>query len=223
MYTGQVCRVCSKPLPPAVLGQRLPSLANVHCSDCCNRTAYLDGCFYVGLYAGYLREVIRNLKFKGFAHTGLSLGRILADAIPNDHFRLSNTVVTPIPLHPSKYAERGYNQAETIAVGLSQVLSVPLCADALSLVRDIADQKRLTAAARVRNVMNAFAVKAPQTLMSRDVILVDDVMTTGSTLNEAARVMRLAGASSVTGVVVASGLGYPCLCQHHREDTAFRS
>ncbi|MGB4477159.1 MAG: phosphoribosyltransferase family protein, partial [Bacillota bacterium] len=89
-------------------------------------------------------------------------------------------------------------------------------------VRETADQKYLSAAARMRNVLHAFTVASELVVSGKDIILVDDVMTTGSTLNEAARTVKLAGARSAVAAVAASGLGYPCMCERWK-DTGSRS
>jgi len=222
LYDGPVCQVCQKPLPLALSLEHSAQPNHVHCSDCCMRMTFLDGCFYIGLYSGYLKDTIFQLKYKGFTHMGEVLGRILADAMPGEYELSNKTVVVPIPLHPRKLAERGYNQAQAIAAGLASALSVPLSADALASVRETADQKYLSAAARMRNVLHAFTVASELVVSGKDIILVDDVMTTGSTLNEAARTVKLAGARSAVAAVAASGLGYPCMCERWK-DTGSRS
>jgi len=154
--------------------------------------------------------MIYDLKYRRFADVGACLGRILADSILEKPWRLRRSVIVPVPLHLRKLEERGYNQAEVIARGLSQALSVPLVTTAVIRTKETADQKRLRAADRAKNVLGAFRVAAPHAIACRDVILVDDVMTTGSTLNEAAKTVKSAGAHRVFAAVAATGVGCPC-------------
>lgn len=217
VFRGQTCVVCGKPLMQSNSRDQIQQRSSDHCCDCCRRTTHFDGCVSIGLYAGRLKDMIHRLKYKGFAHIGVSLGHVLADAFVDAAWPRRRSVIVPIPLHADRLAERGYNQAELIAQGLSSVLSLPLAVDALTRVRRTADQKHLLGASRARNVRGAFAVHRVSAVSDRDVLLVDDVMTTGSTINEAARTLKRSGARGVLGAVVASGLGYACRC-----DTANR-
>lgn len=212
LFRGHRCGVCGKPLMHDNGLDQVSQGRPDHCRDCCRRTTHFDGCVFVGLYAGGLKEMVHRLKYKGFAHIGVSLGRVLADAFTEAAWPLRHCVIVPIPLHAYRLAERGYNQAELIAQGLSTMLSVPLAADALVRVRRTADQKHLVAASRARNVSGAFAVRQVSAVSGRRVLLVDDVMTTGSTINEAARMLKRSSAHSVFAAVAACGLGHACSC-----------
>jgi len=212
-WEGDVCSVCRKPLMPCSpvrAGERRDCM---HCSDCCRRSTFLDSTVYIALYSGCLREAIRSLKYRGFVHLGAALGSILGEAFECSLGSRFRGVVIPIPLHPKRLYERGFNQAESIARGFAAAIGAKLVTDGLEKARETADQKQLGAGLRARNVRGAFAVTAVPAIAGRDVVLVDDVMTTGSTLNEAARVLRNSGARRVFGAVCASGLGQPCGCR----------
>ncbi len=212
-WEGDVCRVCKKPLMPSGPVREEVRRDRMHCCDCCRRSTFLDGTVYIALYSGYLKEAIRDLKYRGCVHLGDALGNILGEVFEAGLGSGFRGVVIPIPLHPNRLGERGFNQAESIARGFAWAIGARLVADGLEKVRDTADQKRLAAGLRARNVKGAFAVRAAPVVTGKDVTLVDDVMTTGSTLNEAARVLRSSGARRVFGAVCASGLGQPCGCR----------
>jgi ComF family protein len=107
----------------------------------------------------------------------------------------------PVPLAFERHAERGFNQALEIARRLARALTVPLDADALLRVRHAAPQHLLALAERRRNVRGAFTVRAD--VRGRHMLVVDDVMTSGATLEEIASVLKKAGAARVTNLVVA--------------------
>ena len=110
------------------------------------------------------------------------------------------TLIVPAPLHPRRRRERGYNQSEKLATALSAIARVST-EDALERRRDTRPQVGLTADARVQNVAGAFAAR--RSLAGQSVLLIDDVLTTGSTLLDCARACRLAGASDVRALTLA--------------------
>ncbi len=111
----------------------------------------------------------------------------------------------PVPLYPKRERERGFNQAGLLAEELSRGMGLPVLTRGMRRVRATATQTRLTAAQRVHNVRGVFAVSAPDRVRGARVVLVDDVMTTGATVNECARVLKAAGAAAVMVVTVARG------------------
>jgi ComF family protein len=114
-------------------------------------------------------------------------------------------VIVPAPLHPRRWRERGYNQAELLARPLAAATGVPLALDALRRIRYTTPQVAVAGTQRRANVAGAFAGEAA-VLAGRRVALVDDVMTTGATLNACADACRVAGATAVLALTVARGL-----------------
>jgi len=112
-------------------------------------------------------------------------------------------LVIPVPLHRARHRERGFNQSDVLAEGISEATSVPLARGALRRKRNTRDQTYLNALQRAENVKGAFAVEEPDRIDGKKVILVDDVMTTGATLNECARTLCAAGALDVFAATLA--------------------
>jgi ComF family protein len=112
-------------------------------------------------------------------------------------------LVVPVPLHRKRQAERGLNQSEVLALELAERLKRPVSVDNLRRIRATPSQTRFTRAERERNVAGAFAVQRPADFEDKDVLLVDDVMTTGATTSECARVLYGAGATSVVVMTAA--------------------
>ncbi len=153
---------------------------------------------------GILQPIIHGLKYNGFTSVGIELGKKVGKAIGSEIPRPHYDCVIPIPLHRSKQRERGYNQSEYIAGGISDVLNIKsIELDAVKRIRPTGSQTHLAIDDRKTNMENAFRVVKPVRLKGKHVLLVDDVITTGATIGECARVVKEAGAASVAVASVA--------------------
>ncbi len=170
-----------------------------------------------GSYDGGLRDLIHLLKFQQVRPAAAVLGRMLAEAIANLEQAmpagtgLSRKIgVVPVPLHARKQGQRGFNQAEMIARRALQQLARPerfdLCSGVLVRCRETGSQIGLTRHQRRENLRGAFAVSDATRIADRDILLIDDVYTTGTTASECARVLRRAGAARVWVATVARTL-----------------
>ncbi len=189
----------------------------------CQRTAPpFERAVAYGSYDGGLRDLIHLLKFQQVRPAAAVLGRMLAETIANlDEAMLAGTSVSrtsvsrtiaviPVPLHRRKQAQRGFNQAETIARSALKRLSRPkrfdLSTGVLVRRRETGSQIGLTRHQRRENLRGAFAVNDPTRIVNRDILLIDDVYTTGTTASECARVLLRAGAARVWVATVARTL-----------------
>ena len=114
-----------------------------------------------------------------------------------------NSILVPAPLSKKKLKERGYNQSEELAKELSKILKIPVISDNLTKIRHTKPQMELKKEQREKNLENAFQIKNPAEFAGKKIFLVDDVYTTGSTMQECARVLRGAGAKQVWGTTIA--------------------
>ncbi len=160
-----------------------------------------------GSYDAGLRELIHLLKYDRVRPAAVVLGRMLAEAITvlSGHFGPVPPVVVPVPLHRTKERQRGFNQSEVIAAEALKnvVVSLTMQKNAMVRVRPTESQTGLTRRQRQENMRGAFRVACPELIAGRDVLLVDDVFTTGTTISECARVLRRAGAERVFAATVA--------------------
>lgn len=196
---GPVCRRCAMPVP----GQSSDQNA---CLRCRRRTYRFDATVALGIYRGALRRAVIRAKRAAEEPLAYALGGLLADRLIQSA-DAGWDVVTPMPTHWRKRWLRGGNGAEVIGAGLARRLGACYHPRLLRTRRPTQKQGMLTPAERRRNVRRAFAARPGQRLTGARVLLVDDVMTTGATASEAARVLRQCGAASVTVAVVARGVG----------------
>jgi ComF family protein len=141
-------------------------------------------------------EMVRRLKYRGDVSMARVLGALLAEAVRRCGARLPELLV-PVPLHAARLRERGFNQAAALARHAGRLLEVPMSVQVLSRTRDTPSQTSLGTHARALNVRGAFAVQCAHTRAIRHVAIVDDVMTTGSTLREARAALLAAGVDQV--------------------------
>jgi ComF family protein len=154
----------------------------------------------VGPYRGRLRRVVRCLKFSGLAGLAGPLGERMADVLEGRTGGVD--VVVAVPLHWRRAWRRGYNQADLLARAVSRSTGLPVSRRALRRTRRTAPQRGHAREERARNVRGAFAAN-PACVSGARVLLVDDVVTTGATIRECARMLEEAGATEVQGAAVA--------------------
>ncbi len=173
------------------------------CTECRGVTLGFERAVRLGPYRGRLRDAV--LRTKALAGEGLAdrLGRLFAEQRGSDLRAAGPELVAPVPLHWWRKWGRGYNQAEAVARELAAGLGVPFAPRLLRRVRWTPQQLQPTRVARRENVRGAFRVRGGARAAGKTVLVVDDVMTTGSTLGEAARALRGAGAARVVVAVLA--------------------
>ena len=175
------------------------------CGACKGAKPAFDRVRAAGRFAGVLRELIHQFKYGQALWLRQDLVDLLHGCLMAHFAPEAVDVVMPVPLYPVRERERSYNQAALLAQGLAQRVGRRYDARALVRTRATETQTRLDAARRRMNILGAFSVARPAWVTRRNVLLVDDVMTTGATLNECARVLKKAGARAVWAVTVGRG------------------
>jgi ComF family protein len=154
-----------------------------------------------GVYAGKLEDAIQALKYDHVTTLAAPLGERLYEALTV--LQWSPDVVIPIPLHRTRYQERGYNQSYLLAAEVAHAKRIPCLPDAVQRIRDTRTQVGLTRDERRLNVMNAFTGSKDQ-CSGKIVLIIDDVLTTGATLHACATAVLKAGGEQVYGLTVAA-------------------
>lgn len=144
--------------------------------------------------------MIHYYKYRGFLQIGEFLANNLASLVRSDPHLNAADMIVPVPLHWFKRLRRGYNQSELLALRVAEQSGIPV-QNALRRVRSTRTQTRLSPERRARNVRGAFTCVMP--VAGRSVLLIDDVMTTGATVKECARVLKEAGCREVNSLVAA--------------------
>jgi ComF family protein len=192
LITPPVCQTCGDPLP----SWRTTNLDTQRCPRCRRRSGPVTCSRAIGAYDGTLRAIVHALKYDGRRSLARPLAVLLSDQ--GEAVLSGADVAVPVPLHRSRKRARGFNQAAEIA----RHLPIP-AKDLLRRVRATPSQTGLPAAQRHANVRHAFAMGRRARLHNRVVVLIDDVSTTGATLEACARVLRDAGAREVRALTIA--------------------
>ena len=159
---------------------------------------YFDRAWSAYAYQGPLKNLIHLFKYKGYDKLGLYFSALLANFIHT--YNLPIKVIDyliPVPLHKRKLREREFNQAEVLANELSKKFNIPLMKNNLIRIKDTKSQTELSIEQRLTNVSDAFLIKCPQKIKNKNILLIDDVMTTGATISEGSLALKNAGAALV--------------------------
>ncbi len=206
---GKVCSICGERVLSAYAERDDDGL--LRCPVCRRLDRPFARAVAYGSYDDGLRELIHLLKYSRVRPAAGVLGRMLAETVQalQPSFAQQTVLVIPVPLYKGKRHQRGFNQAELIARAALKVMAdarFQLGTDILARIRDTHSQIGLTSHQRRENLRGAFAVGCATEVTGREVLLVDDVYTTGTTLSECAKVLRRAGASRVWAATVARTL-----------------
>jgi ComF family protein len=185
------CALCGRPL----------SRSGFHlCSHCLQAPLLIDGIRSVGFFEGVLREAIHQFKYEGLTVLSEPLGKLAAEGWRS--LSPVGDVIVPVPLHARRVRERGYNQSALLARELGRRVGLPVLENALTRTRETAPQVDLNAQQRHANVADAFECVTGE-ICGHAVLLVDDVCTTGATLNACAEALRKQEPRSIWALTLA--------------------
>ena len=190
------CQKCTEPFQGAIT-------STFTCANCAHRTIHFDAAVSAYRGRGIVREIIHRFKYGHQIYLRYLVAHWLRAALDDERLRDRRfDVIVPVPLHPTRQRERGFNQASLLAELLSVEISVP-SRPLLERVRYTTTQTALDRAERMENLRNAFRLRKTANVRNLRVLLIDDVLTTGSTLSECSRVLKRAGAISVHAAMAA--------------------
>lgn len=191
------CAICDQPFVSQAATTYTP---DHQCQNCQERPPVFQRALTLFPYLPPLREAICLFKYQGKHTLARPLARLMRSALPGE---IDIDMIVPVPLHPTRLRAREFNQSLLLADQLSRYLARPVSATNLVRITATDPQTTLTRQARLRNLRKAFAVRSPQDLEEKRILLVDDVFTTGTTLNECAKALHEAGTGPVFALTLA--------------------
>jgi len=208
-----ICDACREALQPVshplctVCGVPFDGAGADHvCGACLVHPPSFDASRSALLYEGACRSLIHTFKYSYKVHLRRPLGLLAAEQLAEVVTGRSPDLIVPVPLHAKRLRKRGFNQAILLGEVLEREWNIPLHRQAMQRVRWTEPQINLTAEQRQVNVKGAFAVADASAVAGKRVLLVDDVFTTGSTVDECAKVLKKSGATEVVVITVARAL-----------------
>ena len=175
------CRICG-----------LPRWSPV-CADCHEHPPLFGRLRAIAFYEPTLREAVHLMKYEKKQVISKHLNQLLRAHLPEDLASTGYDFLLPIPLHTNRLRQRGFNQAEQIAQGVAQAWGVPVRTDILFRIRDTVPLSSLGShEERLKNIAGAFEVRSPDSIQGQKILLIDDIFTTGTTINEALKVLQVA-------------------------------
>jgi competence protein ComFC len=209
-----ICRQCwsgiKRNLPPFChrCGRHLDvaETAKSICDPCYKKEFHFDRAFSPCIYEGIIKELIHEFKYKGKDYLGNSLARLMTEFIKEYNFPIGDMdLIIPVPLHKTKLREREFNQAGILAHRLADEFGKIFSEGILGRQRYTQAQAELTADSnRWENVKGSFALKKKNDIIGKNILLVDDVFTTGATVSEAAYTLKNSGAGAVFVITLAN-------------------
>ena len=211
IFSGGICEECRKKLPwieePICkrCGKPIQSEVKEYCYDCSRRKHYFNEGRALLVHKKPVTDVVYALKYKDKRIYGEILAKEMAKAYSGYMRARRADLIVPIPLHKSRRRKRGYNQAEILAGVISKETGIPYDKDVLFRVKKTVAQKEYGNRQRYKNIRGAFIAKKDMT--GKNIFLIDDIYTTGSTLDEASKILTKAGALNVYFLVLSIGQG----------------
>ncbi|MEN6351332.1 MAG: ComF family protein [Syntrophomonas sp.] len=193
-----ICNHCGKYLEE---GQML-------CAECRQKPPQFNIARAVGPYEEPYRIAVKVLKFLGRKHLSIKMGHMMADVVKNNPPYWPLDLIIPVPVSASNLRQRGFNQTELLARQIGKELKVGVNANYLFRIKETPSQRELTREEREKNLLCAFEIKDKTKIYRKNILLVDDVYTTGSTIRECTRVLLEAGAERVSVITWATGKGF---------------
>ena len=208
-----ICRPCQvkikRNIPPfcSVCGRHLEkkNLNKSICPGCLRKNLHFDRAFSPCLYEGVVKELIHEFKYKGKDHLGKRLSELMIEFVKEYDLPINYLdLIIPMPLHKTRLREREFNQAEILSMHIASEFNVNLAPDLLARHRFTRTQTELPVDNRFSNVTNSFSVAENSGLKNKNILLIDDVLTTGATSSEAAKTLKDSGAKIVFVLTLAN-------------------
>lgn len=185
---GKACQKCGKPIQD-LKGRTI-------CFDCVKTSPIYERGWSVFIYEGMVKETIYRFKYGGHREYAKYLGHLMTKRIKSEEL-LEVDLIIPIPIHINRKRKRGYNQAEELAKVVSKELGIPMDTSIITRIKDTKPQSGLSIVQRQNNIKKAFQIKDKINLEQMKILLVDDIYTTGTTINYCSTLLKKRGAKEI--------------------------
>lgn len=190
------CKKCNKPLLISV--DLFRQEQNIFCVDCKKKKYSFEFARSVGRYDGVLKECIHLFKYYGEKELAKPLGKLLIDYLTkNEEFRELIDLIIPVPLHKNDLRKRGFNQSVLLAKIIGNYFSIPVKEEVLIKKRLTPSQVNLSKKERDKNIFKAFFINESKEVKEKNILILDDIFTTGSTVEECAKELKKAGTKNI--------------------------
>lgn len=206
-----VCKPCLSRIL-VIQGPHCPTCGRMHlfspqsCEACRGESFHFDRAYACTSYDGPIKKLLQAYKFNGHKNLRQLFVTLLADFATQNIDLSKIDAVVSVPMDPRKQRDRGFNQAALLGSSLARKIQKPFINSALICRQDLIPQSSLNKADRKRHVQGVFQVTKDQLLRGKDILLIDDILTTGHTASECAAVLKAGGAGTVTALSVARGI-----------------
>lgn len=213
-YKLCLCRECiskikyNKPPFCKICGKSLVGLAKEyrdHCKACVEAAYNFERIYSACIYDGVIKDALHAFKYGKNINLGITLSNILLDFFSENMRHLEFDALVPIPLFSARQREREFNQSAILAKPIADKFSLPLELNNLIKTKQTRSQVTLSKDERLLNQKGVFKVKRPDVFCKKNVLVVDDIFTTGSTINEASLELKKCGANSIIGLTLIRG------------------
>ena len=212
-WDRHLCENCLKKIemrqPPFCIkcGKRLSveSSTITICKDCKISAPYFDRAGSACYYDGILKELVYNFKYKKITSLGEEFAKIIINFMKINNLGNLAEIIAPIPMHPKRLFKREVNHADILAKNIAKKLNIHYSGKLLKKIKETAVQTGLGRQKRIKNILGSFSIQNSSIAENKNILLVDDLFTTGSTVNECAKLLRKAGARYIEVIALARG------------------
>ena len=181
LIKGNRCEKCSR---------QIVNTSKKLCKDCENQNHSYEKGFALFEYKGKIKGALYRLKYAREKEVGKALGNLIVKYYKNEIKNSKIDLIIPVPIHPSKIRKRGYNQAQVIAKQISKDFKIPLRNDILIRIRNTRPQSKLSKKQRANNLVGAFSLNKPIDKSVKNILIIDDIYTTGSTIENCSKILK---------------------------------
>ena len=203
----QVCGICGKINSEGLCGKCNKKLENIAEYQIVNeefpKTKYFENLLYIFKYEGLIRKILIDYKFNEKSYICVSFVKFIINNKKMFEKLKSYDTIIPVPISKKRMKERGYNQSSLIAKELSKKIKIDLEINCLIKVKNIKEQSKLNKEQREKNIQNVYELKNKQKIINKKILLIDDIYTTGSTVNECSKILEQGKPAKIDVLVVA--------------------